>query len=139
MRKDDLVVCGECGKLVAVRSEGKPRKFANFLCGALREFGMRIQPRADRGSADGEVIQSIQNLLQALDVALQQAGPAAEFLAKGQRNGVLQMRAADLHYILEFFRFGGDRVVNALNCRDQRVLHTFCCRNVHRRWESVVG
>src|SRR2546426_380743 len=108
------------------------------LGGTLRELGMRVQPRSDRGSADGEVVEAVERLLQALDVALQQTGPAAELLPEGQGDGVLQVRAADLYYVAEFLRFGRDRVVNALDRRNQRFLHAFRRRDVHGSRERIV-
>src|SRR6266853_853041 len=51
--------------------------------GPLRELGMRIQPCADSGSTNCQIVESLQRLLQALDVALQQRSPAAELLPKG--------------------------------------------------------
>src|SRR5207302_3943444 len=74
LRKDDLVVGGERGKLVAMRAEGKPRKFGDFLCCTLRKFRMRVQPGAHGRPADGEVVETLERLLQAFDVPLQQAG-----------------------------------------------------------------
>ena len=48
------------------------------------------------------------------------------------------MGAADLDDIVEFLRLGGDRVVNGSDRRNQRVLHSFRSRNVHRRRKRVV-
>ena len=106
--------CAEsAANLLRMRAEGKSGEFGDLLRGALGKFGMRVQPGADRGSADGQIVKPVEHLLQALDVALQQAGPAAEFLAEGERHGVLQVGAADLHDVVEFLRLGGDRVVHA--------------------------
>ena len=97
LREDDFVVRRKRGELVAVRAEGKSGQFGDLLGGALGEFRMRVQSGADGRSADGQIVEAVQHLLQALDVALEQAGPAAEFLADGQRHRVLQMGAADLY------------------------------------------
>ena len=118
LRKDDFIVRRKRGELVGMRAEGKPREFGDLLGRALREFGMRVQPRAHRSSADGEVVESVEHLLQALDVALQQTGPSAELLSEGQRNGILQVGAADFYYVLEFFRLGCDGVMNGLDWRE---------------------
>ena len=75
---------------------------------------MRIQPGSDGSSADRQIVESVERLLQAMDVALQQAGPAAEFLADGQRHGVLQVGTPDLDHVIEFLRLGRDRVVHVL-------------------------
>src|ERR1700736_4909571 len=119
-------------------TEGKAGKFSNLLGGALGEFRMRIQSRAHRSSADGEVVQSLQNLLQTLDIALEQTGPAAEFLSKGQGYGILHAGAPDLDHIAEFLCLGRDRVMNGLDSWNRRALHSVRSRDVHRRWERVV-
>ena len=80
---------GEGGKFVAMRSEWKPREFGNFLRSALSELRMRVQACTHCGSANGEVIETTERLFQALDVALQQAGPAAKFLPKRQGHSIL--------------------------------------------------
>src|SRR2546430_5319036 len=120
-------------------TEGKPSEFGNFLRSPFREFGMRVQPRADRGSANGEIVESIEHVLQALDIALQQTGPSTELLSEGEWNRVLQVSAADFYYVLEFLRFGCDGVMNGLYRRNQRIGHAFCGRDVHCRGERVIG
>ena len=55
-------------------------------------------------------MQTRQNQIQPIDVAVDERRPAAEFLTDGHRRRVLQMRAADLDDIFEFFRFCVDRV-----------------------------
>ena len=49
------------------------------------------------------------------------------------------MRASDLDHVVEFLCFGRDRIVNALDGGNQRVLHSFRRRDVHRRRKCVVG
>ena len=120
-------------------TEGKPSEFGNFLRSPFREFGMRVQPRADRGSANGEIVESIEHLLQALDIALQQAGPSTELLSEGEWDGVLQVGAADFYYVFKFFRLGGDGVMNSFHCGNQRVGHAFRGRDVHCCRKRVIG
>src|SRR6185312_17389287 len=96
-------------------AEGKPCKFGDLFCRALGEFRMRVQARAYRSPADGEIVKTIEGLLQALDVPLQQAGPAAEFLSESQGHGVLQMGATDLDDIAEFYGLGCNGIVHCLD------------------------
>src|SRR5216684_5025212 len=117
----------------------KSGKFGDLLRGALRELGMRVQTGTDRGAADGEVVKAVERLLQALDVTLQQAGPAAELLAEGERHSVLQVGATDFYYVLEFLRLGRDRVVNALDGGNQRGPHPIRSGDVHCSRERVIG
>ena len=99
---------------------------------------MRIQPRAHRRPADSQIVKPVQRLVQPFDVAIEQTGPAAEFLSKGQWDGILQMGAANLHDIFKFLRLGCDRIAHRLDRRNQRVLHPLRRSNVHCRWKGVV-
>src|SRR4029077_17433660 len=128
----------ECGKLVAVRAEGKSGEFGDLFGRTLGELGMRIETGSYSGSADCQIVKTLKGLLQALDVALQQAGPAAEFLADGQRNSVLQMGAANFNDIVKFLRLGSDGILNALARGNQCVPHSPRRRNVHRCGEGIV-
>src|SRR6266550_8599465 len=116
-----------------MRAEGKSREFGNFPGGTFREFRRRVQPCTDRRAADGKLVESVEHLLQALDIALQQTGPSTELLSEGEWNRVLQVSAADFYYVLEFLRFGCDGVMNGLYRRNQRIGHAFCGRDVHCR------
>src|SRR5437867_13134609 len=106
-----------------MRAERKLSEFRDLLGSALRKPGRRIQPCANRSSADGEIVQSFERLLQALNVTLQQACPAAKLLPDGKGHGVLQMGAADLYDIIELLRLGSNRIVNALNRRNQGIFY----------------
>ena len=70
-------------------AEGKPREFGDLLGSTFREFGMRVQPGADRSSANREVIESGEHLLQPLNIALQQTGPSTELLSESEWDSVL--------------------------------------------------
>src|SRR5205823_4374906 len=96
-----------------MRAERKLSEFRDLLGSALRKPGRRIQPCANRSSADGEIVQAIERLLQALNVTLQQACPAAKLLPYGQGHGILQMRAPNFYDIIELLRLGSNRIVNA--------------------------
>src|ERR1039457_5025541 len=100
------------GELVAMRAEGKSGKFRDFLRRALGEFGMGLESCAHRGSANGEVVETLKNLLQTSDITIEQAGPAAELLANGQRHSVLQVGAANFHHVVEFLGLGSDCIAH---------------------------
>src|SRR2546429_8728604 len=74
-------------------TEGKPSEFGNFLRSPFREFGMRVQPRADRGSANGEIVESIVHLFQAYVITLKQAGPSSRLLYGVGWDGVMEVGA----------------------------------------------
>ena len=130
---DDRIVRRQRGELVAVRTEGETREFCDLPGGAFGEFRMRVEPRSHGGAADRQIIKPIQRLFQSLDVALQQTRPAAELLSDGERHGILQVRAADLHDGIKFFCLGSDRVVHRLYRRDQRAFYPI------RRRSSKIG
>src|SRR5258708_1057482 len=121
-----------------MRPEGKSREFANLFRSALREFGMRVQTRANRGSADGKIVETVKRLLQPLYVALQKTSPSAELLPESQRDGILQMGAANFDNVFEFLCLGLDRIMHVPDRGDQSVLDPLGCSDVHRRRERVV-
>jgi len=120
-----------------MRAEGKSGQFGDLFGSALGEFRMCIQPRADRGTADGQIVESLEHLLKPGDVAIKQAGPPAEFLPNGQGNGVLQVGTADFHYAVEFLGLGRDGLRTVL-IAGSRVLYALGCGDVHRRGKCVV-
>ena len=75
LREYDFVVRGKRGEFVGVGSEGKPGQFGDFLRSAFGKFRMRIQPGANRRSADGEIVQPVEDLLQPLYIALEEGWP----------------------------------------------------------------
>src|SRR5260370_20359922 len=97
---------------------GKSGAFGDLFRRSFRELEMRVQSRAHGCSADCQVVKPLESLLQTLDVALQQTGPAPELLTKSKRHGILQMSAPDLHHVMEFLRLGRDRIVHALDRRN---------------------
>src|SRR5580698_5719932 len=113
-------------------AEGKSGEFSDLFGGALGKFGMRIQSRSHRRPAKRQVEEVVEGLLQTLDVALQPAGPATELLTKRQRHGVRPVRAPNLDYVIEFPGLGHDRVVDAPDRRDQRVVYALRRGDVHR-------
>ena len=100
-----------------MRAEGKPGKFSDLLGGTLGKFRMCVQACAHGGSTNSKVVEAVEHLLQALDVAIEQAGPAAEFLSNGERHGVLQVSATDFYDAVEFFRLSFDRVAHRFDGR----------------------
>src|SRR4051812_24083958 len=109
---------GEGSELVGMRAEGKSGELGDLLRGAFGEFGMGVESGADGGATDGEVVESVENLLETLDVAIEKIGPATEFLANGERHCVLQVRAADLDDVVEFLGFCFECVADQLERGD---------------------
>src|ERR1700683_4903549 len=99
---------------------------------------MSIQSCTHSGSTDSKIVEAAEHLLQPLDVALQKAGPPPKLLPESKRHSILQVGAADFNHVVEFLSLGGDRVMNALNGRNQCILHSLRRRNVHRGRKRVV-
>src|SRR4029077_1607837 len=99
-------------ELVRVGAEGKSGKLRDFLGRALRKFGVCVQPRAHSGSADSQIVQPVEHLLQTFDIAFQQASPAPELLPDGKGYGILQVRAPNLDHVIELSCLGRNRIMN---------------------------
>src|SRR2546427_7870307 len=93
-----------------MRAEGKCGKRGDFAGGALGKFGMSVEAGADGGAANGEIVEAVESHGDASAVAIKHINVAGNFLAEGERCGVLQMRAADLDDVRKFFGFGVERV-----------------------------
>ncbi len=113
--EDNLIVRRERSELVGMGAEGKSRKFRNLVGSPLREFGMCVQPGPHSGSADSQIVQPVERLLQTFDIAFQQASPAPELLADGKGYGILQVRAPNLDHVIELFCLGRNRIMNRLD------------------------
>src|SRR5215472_14486335 len=120
-----------------MRAEGKSGQFGDLVGGTLGEFRMRVEACADGRSTDRQLEESIENLFEALAVAIEQAGPAAKLLTDGQRYCILQMGAADLYDGIELLGLCGDSVAHSLDRRNQRIPYAFGGGDVHGRRESV--
>ena len=86
------------------RHERQAGELGDLRRGTLGELGVRVEPGADGGAADGELVEPGQHLLDALEVGVELRDVAAELLAERERHRVLQVRAADLHDVGELRR-----------------------------------
>ncbi len=58
------------GKLVRMRAEGKSRQLGDLFSSTLGKFRMSVQTRSHRRAADCKIVESVEHLLEAPDVAL---------------------------------------------------------------------
>src|SRR6266699_6303927 len=93
-----------------MRAEGKPGEFGDFARGFYSEFGMGVEAGADGGTADGEIVETIESDGDAAAIALKEIHPAGKFLAERKGRGVLQMRAADFDDASVFLGFSVEGV-----------------------------
>ncbi len=80
------------------RQAGETRQLLGDAFGIARR---RIQPGADRGAAERQLAQMRQAGMQVAVGLLELRHVAGELLAERERRRILQMRAADLHDVLE--------------------------------------
>src|ERR1051326_2844609 len=99
---------------------------------------MGVEAGTDGSAADREVVETVERLLETLDIAVEEAGPAAELLSDREWDGVLQVRAADLDDGVELLRLGKDGVAHAGDRGDESVFHALGGGNVHGGGKSVV-
>ncbi len=119
LRHHERVVSGERGELVGRRNERQPGQRGDSLRGPLGELAMGVQPGADRGAADRELV----DIGQAppsmrLEIGIELRDVAGEFLAQRERHRVHQMRAPDLDDVGEFRRLGRQRVAQLARRRE---------------------
>ena len=100
-REHDRVVGGERRELVRRRDERQSGQLGDLRGRRLGEPGRRVQPGADGGAADRELVQAGQRRLDPLDVGVELRHVPAELLAERERDGVLQVRPSDLHDVGE--------------------------------------
>ena len=79
-------------------------KIPNLLSALLREALPRVQPRADGGAAQRQVVQARQRRAHALHRVRELRRVAAELLAEGERHRVHQVRPR-VEYSGDFIKF----------------------------------
>src|SRR5882672_10680697 len=98
-----------------MRAEGKSGKLSNFARGAFGKLGMRVEAGANSGAANGEIVEAVESDGDAAAIAVEHIDVAGKFLAKCERRGVLQMRAADFDDVSEFPGFGVEGVAKSFD------------------------
>jgi hypothetical protein len=136
--ENDFVVGGEAGEFVGMRTERQTAEFADFASGAFGEFGMGVEAGADGGNADGQVVESVEGLRDAEQVAVEKTDPQ-ENSCSTVSGGVLQVGAADfddgansfaLAWRASFFTAGGGRP-------DVSVAAAMCMAWEECRWKTA--
>ena len=100
--------------LVAARREGLSAEAGDLFTAGCVKARRTVEAGADRSTADSELPEMIGGLENLCSRLLEHAAPAGDFLAETDRNGILQMRAADLQHIMIL-------LLETLHRRDQRV------------------
>ena len=124
--------------LVAARREGLSAEAGDLFTAGRVEACRAVESGADRGTADGELPEMIGRLENLRSRRLEHAAPAGDFLTEADRNGILQMRAADLQHIMVLLLETLHRRDQRVDCRDELRVNREHCGHVHRRREGVV-
>ena len=139
MGKHQLILGGQGVKFVGRSQEGLAGDLGNGV-GHLRvKPGRRVQPGTHSSTAQRQLFQRRQRQQQQLLVPLQAGAPPGDLLRKGDRGGVLQMRAAGFDHaavVLLQPAHGGAQPVDG---RDHPILKGQHRGNVHGGGKGVVG
>ena len=119
MDDDEFVFTGQGLEFIRCRAERCACQFTDDFCKADVVALRAVDARADSRAAHSQVAQKIDALREHFLVALDHAGPAAEFLAQRQGRRVLQVGPADFDDVLEGFLFGPECLVEGFHGREQ--------------------
>ncbi|BAC17880.1 hypothetical protein [Corynebacterium efficiens YS-314] len=137
---DEGVAVGLClevvGCLLQLGDAGELDELGDNLA---TEVGGGVDAGADGGTTDGQLTQTWQGGLDALDAELDLACVAAELLAQGDRDGVHEVGAAGLDHGIPLVGLLGQGLVQHLQARDQVIDGCLGGGDVGRGGEGVIG
>src|SRR5271166_6096733 len=93
---------GECGKFVGRRFEWQAGELRDTRGDLLGELGIGVEPGADGGSADRELVDVGENRLDTAQIIFELGDIAGKLLPERQRDRIHKMRPANLYDGLEF-------------------------------------
>ena len=138
-RRHHRVVGGQRGELVGRLDERLAGLARDLGCRPRAEPGMRVQPGADGGAAQGQRVEARQRGAHAGRRLVELRHPARDHLAERQRGGILQVRAPDHHEASVRARLGVERVAQGADGGQERLGQRQHGRHVHHGREHVVG
>ena len=136
---DQSVVRGEGFEFVGGGGEGGAGGAGDFGGDGGVEAREGVQACADCCAALSEVAEAGEGGFDALDAEGELGDVAGEFLAEGQRCGVLEMGAPDFDDGGELLSFLVEGVAEGGEGGEEGLLEFEDCGDVHYRWEGVVG
>ncbi|MNT00042.1 hypothetical protein D3C72_1344590 [compost metagenome] len=101
-------------------------------------FRMGVQPRPHRRTAQRQLREVRQAMVDMLEVVLQHRHPAGDLLPEGQRRGVLQMGTTNFDDVSERLRFCRQGLGQHFQLRNEMLAQADDCRHVHRGREYIV-
>ena len=129
----------ERGELVRCGAEGRTREVGDLAGYALRPLGMRVEPGSDGGPAERQLVKAVERALERALAEGELGRPSAELLPERQRRRVHQVRAPDLHDVLESLALGLDALAQRGDRRQEALLDLESDGDVHHGREHVVG
>ena len=106
---------------------------------ALPELRVSVQAGTDRGTTDGQLVNTVQSLVYGLQTEINLSDPGTDFLPQCDGRGVLQVGTAGFDNIVELFGFSSQGVTQLAHVFVQAALTLQAHSDVHGRGESVVG
>ncbi len=95
-REDRRLLAGERRELVRRGRERDARELGDAGRGPCRELRVGVEPGADGGPAEGDLVEAGEHRAEAGDVAVEHGDVARELLAERERHRVLEVRPPDL-------------------------------------------
>ena len=136
---DHRVVGGQCLELVGGGDEGVARGGGHVGGHGFGIAVRRVQPRADRRSAEGEFGEVTERGPQSPEAMVQLGDITAELLPEGQGGRIHQVGPSNLDHLRHLFRLGCQGIAELLHARNRRADDAVIGGDVHRRGEGVVG
>ena len=137
--EDGSIASAKRFEFVGRGDKGQAGELRQLCRGFDGEVGVAVEAGADGGAAERQFVEVFERVLQAGEAVVKLGNVAGEFLAEGERGGVLQVGAADFDDGFKGFGFGGEGVAQFLYCRNQQVVDFLCGGDVYRGREAVVG
>ncbi len=97
-------------ELVGRGDEGQTGQLRDFGRCRFGEAGRRVDARADRGTAERQVVYALKRRFDPLQLVRQHPGKAGPFLSQGQRGRVLHVGAPDLDDVVPRLGLGTDGI-----------------------------
>ncbi len=133
------VVGAEGSEQILRLPELQPGLGRDLLRGQPPEVGVRVEPGADGGAADGEVPSARVGVPDPIEGEVQLRHPAAEDLAQAHGGGVLQVGAAHHDDVVVLLGLGRQLIAEPGDGRVEPLIQLGHHRDVHGGGEGVVG
>src|SRR5215468_4277274 len=98
------------GKLVRRADEWQAGELGDLPGRGLCEVRSAVETGSDRRSAECKPINSLECVVDALQIVAEHPDVAGPFLPQGKRGCILHVSPADLHYVLPLGSMRGERI-----------------------------